>query len=180
MSNADIGGIMADVAGPRMALFRPLLKRLRRRAPPAAPAPASIEREAMRNIQLLHVIARANNRLLVRGEEGGEPWARLMSDTYDHVCRECQARRSGAGAPDAYFEALAQDPDVRTVCDERLRLREAVVDYRRRIEELAARDPGHDALEREIRNALVIPDCTPAELHAALNGAMAMARQLAL
>jgi hypothetical protein len=171
---------MTGAAARRGALIRPLLKRWRRRAPPAAKAASPLQREAMRNIQLLNVIARANNRLLARAEEGGEPWIRLMADTYDHVCRECQARRGGAGAPDAYFDALAQDPDVRTICDERRRLREAVVDYRRRIDELAERDPAHEALEREIRNAVVIPDGAPARLQAALNGAMALARKVAV
>lgn len=160
------------------AFLRPVLKRLRRRRPSRPEAPVSpLLQEALHNVQLLNVIAHANNRLLTRGEEGGEPWARLMTDTYDHVCRECQARRSGAAAPDRYFDALAKDPDVRTICDERLRLREALVDYRRRIDELAERDPGHEALEREIRNAVVIRDGTPAELHAALNSAIAMARK---
>jgi hypothetical protein len=177
---------MAHAAGRRRAwlrearaALRPVFRAFRRPSiEPPADAVSPLAREAQHNAQLLNVIARANNRLLARGEDGDAPWDRLMADTYDHVCRECRARRSGDAAPDAYLDALAQDPDIRTVCDEKQRLGQAVVDYRHRIDELAERDPDHEALEREIRNGVVVPDCTPAELQAALHRAIAKARKV--
>ncbi len=142
-----------------------------------AAAPAKTEGaladQARKCLALLTEIDLANTRLINRAQSGAAPWARLMGETYNNVCRTCHERGRAGGAKDEYFDALCAEPDIKTVCSRKWLLGEALQDYRQSLDANPASPAQHRDLELLIRRSVVQADCTPSELAAGLAGALA-------
>src|SRR6266851_3703104 len=92
-------------------------------------------------LMLLTQINDANARIVVRGRSGSGPWAKMLTDTYNHVCDTCYRRRLGTEAADSYFDAICAEPDVITVCGKKWELGEALDDYRKRLNGVSPMPP---------------------------------------
>lgn len=134
--------------------------------------------QAQKCLTLLGEIKGANERIIARGRSGTEPWARMLTDTYNHVCAVRYERRLGTEPADPYFDAIRAEPDVGTVCDRKWELGEALEDYRRQLERLSPAPVPHEELELLIRRSVIQPNCTPAELAAALGPAIERAKRV--
>jgi hypothetical protein len=143
------------------------------------PVPPQLAQLAKRSLALLDKIDRSNRQLIEQARAGPEPWPRLMGDAYNHICRDCQQRRLGGAAPDAYLDTLCADANVKAICDNKWLLGEAMEDYRRQLDQLRPPPDDHDQLERLIRRSVTQPDCTPTELETAVRVAITEARRVA-
>lgn len=140
----------------------------------AGPAPlAGATKAGRRALDLLDEIDAANRRILARGRSGAEPWASLLRQTYNPVCQRCAEQRLIRETADA----LCGDSDLRTVCDKKWLLGEALETWRGQLQGLDAAAAEQVALELQIRRSVVQPDCTPGELDAAIRLALARARE---
>jgi len=136
--------------------------------PPPSVVDPTLVKHAQKGLALLIEIEGANARILRRGGSGAGPWARLLSDTYNNVCRVRHERRLKTQPPDAYFDAICAEPDLETVCDRKWDLGEILEDYRKQLNRNASMPADHDALELLIRRSVTQPDCSPSELGSAL------------
>jgi hypothetical protein len=150
--------------------------------PPANADASAAERDlgdqATKCLALLTEIADANARNIRRGAAGAGPWGRILKDTYNNVCRTCHERRSGSAAPDRYFDAVCAEIDVKTVCDSKWQLGEALEDYRNRLNRLSWPPKKHDELEVMIRRSITQPDLSPGDLQAATGPAIEAAKRV--
>jgi hypothetical protein len=143
-----------------------------------SPSHAALIAQAEKCLMLLGEINGANDRIIARGRSGTEPWARMLTDTYNHVCEVRYRRRLGTEPADPYFDAIRAEPDVGTVCDKKWELGETLEDYRRQLTRLSPTPVSHDELELLIRRSVTQPNCTPAELAAALGPAIGRAKRI--
>jgi hypothetical protein len=127
---------------------------------------------------LLTQIDKANERIIDRGRSGSGPWARMLNDTYNHVCDTCHRRRLGTQPADAYFDAICPDPDLTTVCKKKWELGEALDDYRKQMTGVSPIPRDHDELEVQIRRSVTLPDWRPLELETALRAAIERAKRI--
>jgi hypothetical protein len=83
-------------------------------APPSdlSASHAALTAQAQKCLTLLGEINGANNRIIARGRSGTEPWPRMLTDTYNHVCEVRYQRRLGTESADPYFDAIRAEPDV--------------------------------------------------------------------
>lgn len=147
-------------------------------ARPAVIASPELTAQAQRCLDLLVEIRDANVRIIDRGRRGLDPWKGILADTYNRVCRTCYERRLGTGTPDNYFDVICAEPDIDTVCKRKWDLGETLEVYRVRIGEPSSRPRDHEELELLIRRSVTQPDCSPAELDAAVSQAIEAATRV--
>ncbi|HEY2048779.1 MAG TPA: hypothetical protein VGH03_05525 [Caulobacteraceae bacterium] len=138
---------------------------------------AAVQVEAQRCHDLLEAIAGANGRILARAQAGDIVWRRVTDERYNNVCA---ARGSEPRGSDPWLDAIRDDPDLKTVCDNRWLLGEAVDILRERLGRLDSIAAPYDDLERCIRQAVTGPDRSPAELAGGVDQALSLARQAAV
>jgi len=131
--------------------------------------------QAQRCDQLLQKIQTANAHILARVAAGEAVWQRVAKERYNNVCRECAARRDNVGVPDAFLDVVIADTDLKTVCDSRWFLGEAVDVLRSRLDRLDMIAAPYDDFERCIRRSVTGPDRSPAELDEAIKEALGLA-----
>jgi pimeloyl-ACP methyl ester carboxylesterase len=129
-------------------------------------------------LMLLTQINDANAHIIARGRSGSDPWTKMLTDTYNHVCDTCYGRRLGTEPADPYFDAICREPDVTTVCEKKWKLGEALDDYRTRLNSVSPVPSEHDELELLIRRSVTQPNCTPRELETAVSQAMESAKRI--
>lgn len=132
--------------------------------------------QANKCLERMQEIRAANERVVERGAAGSGPWKAIQTDTYNRVCRIRHERRTGSPGPDDYFDVVCNDPDVIAICDKKWYLGEDLETYRNYLTRTASA-PRHEEFELLIRRSIVQPDCTPHELKAALEFAIAKAKE---
>jgi pimeloyl-ACP methyl ester carboxylesterase len=138
----------------------------------------SILEEAKKCLDLLSEINAANDRIIQRGHTAGGPWPRILSDTYNNVCKKCHERRFGTQPPDTYFDAICAEPDVDTLCVKKWELGEALDDYRNLVNRVSSHPLAHHDLELKIRRSVTQPDWSPEEFQKVLGEAIEAAKQV--
>jgi hypothetical protein len=138
---------------------------------------AAVQQQAQRCRALLEAIAGPNAGILARAQAGDAVWSRVAAERYNGVC----AARAGApSGSDAWLDAIRADPDLKAVCDNRWLLGEAVDVLRERLGRMDTIAAPYDDLERCIRQAVIGPDRSPAELAGGVDQALALFRAAAL
>lgn len=129
-------------------------------------------------LTLLTQIRDANARIIRRGRSGNGPWAKILNDTYNRVCDTCHRRRLGTEPSDAYFDVICAEADVKTVCERKWELGEALDVYRSYLNRASPLPPDHDDLERFIRQSVTQPNLSPPELETAVGQAIERAKRI--
>jgi hypothetical protein len=142
------------------------------------PTDDGLIRQAEECLKLLTQIHDANARIIHRGQSGSAPWAKILTDTYGHVCHTCHERRHGTAPPDPYFDAICAEPDIDTVCVKKWTLGETLDAYRKRINRAFPPPQDHDDLELLIRRSVTQPNWSPVELQTALGQAIEAAKRI--
>jgi pimeloyl-ACP methyl ester carboxylesterase len=123
----------------------------------------AIPKQVKKCFELLKEIKAANARIIDRGHTGGT-WARILTNTYNHVCHTCYLWRQRKVPPDPYFDTICAEPDIKTVCDKKWELGEALDDYRNLVERTSPWPLAHHDLELKIRRSVTQPDWQPQDL----------------
>jgi hypothetical protein len=155
--------------------------RLQRPDSDVTPEPAAhgeLIAQAHQCLTLLTQIQEANARTIRRGNSGSGPWGQILNDTYNNVCKICHERRGASHSPDAYFDVICAEADVRTVCDSKWQLGELLDDYRIRLNRLSWPPKEHDDLERLIRRSITQPDLSPRDLESAARHVIDIAKRV--
>jgi hypothetical protein len=147
---------------------------------PIAALPRLLQAQARKCLDLLTQIDESNQRVLLRGASGADAWVRALTEDYNVVCRRCAELRHERSSSDPHLGVVCADPDLRTVCDKKWLLGEALEDYRKRVAEAPPTTAlDHEALEALIRRSVVQPALTARALESAVRGAISEAKRVA-